>query len=402
MAGQPFTRQSPTAAMAVTAAPDSRAVAWLRYVLLLSLVALPLLQAALALNAIFIVFVAALMLDALGKMRVGVLLAIACLPLAIQYGWLGWLGWCLLLPRYRWMLDSTARATAVLGLLLGVALGRSSLAQAVGFTGIVAYCLFVLDSLPARESVGTDFKVPVLIQLALALLTFHLSGVTAGERFWFAINPNIDSIFLGALLAIVGANLLAFCSVVTLFRSRSGLLALMLRWLRFAPRPEHLVAVAVLPFLVVSTVTLLPSIVESMEGPARLLNLNDGSNAHRQTSLLSALVWIVENPEALFGATDLTRGIYLFYNGIFPHNAFLFSILNEGLLVFAALFWFVWSAYGRMRTAGRMMVLSLLLGLGFSDLGFDYVFIIAVISAGLLMDRRTTVAPRHQEVPHAG
>lgn len=374
------------------------AAAWLSWGVLLALTAMPLLHPVLGVNPMYAVFVLAVFLDALSRPRIGMLLALASLPVAIHLDWMGWVGWCLLLRRVGWLVDSPLRAAAMVCLWFGTYLARGSGLQAWVFCGIFGYCMLVLDALPACRQIRTAFSVPWLIQLALALLALLALDVSSGERFWFAVNPNIDSIFLGALLAVLGCELLGLFSVALLFRSRSGLLSVVLRALgflrfrRIEPRGIHLAWVAIAPFVVASAIEFLPQAAEVPEGPARLLAINDGSNVHRRGSLVSAITWIGENPDYLLGSDDRAKSLYLFYNDIFPHNAFAYSILNDGLLVFVAFLLFTWGAYNRIGPAGRLMVLSILAGVGFSDIGFDFEFVIATISAGLLMDRRERVS----------
>jgi hypothetical protein len=368
------------------------AAAWIRYGVLLALAAMPVLHPVLGLNPIYAVFVLAALLDALSRPRLSMLVVLAILPIAVRFDWMGWIGWCLLLPQFRWFVDSPRRAAAMLCLWFGVYLSRGYGLQAWIFCGIFGYCMFVLDSLPRRQEIRTSFSVPVLLQLALGILSLLVLEFSSTERFWFAVNPNIDSILVGALLAILGCELLGLFSVALLFRSRSGLLSVLFRFTRLKPRGIHLAVVAMIPFIVASIAEFLPRSADVPEGPARLLAINDGSNEHRRGSLVSAITWIGEHPHYLLGSDDQARGVYLFYNDIFPHNAFAFSIMNDGLLVFLAFLLFTWSAYDRMRPAGRLMVLSILAGVGFSDIGFDFEFVIAIISAGLLMDWRAKPA----------
>ena len=375
------------------------AVAWARYGVLLALAAMPLLHPVAGINPMYAVFVLALLLDALTRPRLGMLLALAVLPLAIRYDWMGWVGWCLLLARIRWIADSPARAAAMLCLWFGTYLGRGTGLQAWIFCGIFGYCMLVLGTLPRRQPVCTAFSVPVLLQVALGILSLAVLDVSWTERTWFAVNPNIDSIFVGALLAILGCELLGLFSVALLFRSRSGLLSVLLRFagfVRFKPRGIHLALVALVPFVLASAIEFLPRAADVPEGPARLLAVHDGSNEHRRGSLVSAITWIGENPEYLLGSGDQAKSVYLFYNDIFPHNAFVFSILNDGLLVFLAFLLFTCSAFVRMRRAGRLMVLSILAGVAFSDIGFDFEFVIATVGAGLLMDWRGRAREQRQ------
>lgn len=370
--------------------------AWVRWGMLLALAAMPVFHPVLGTNPIYLVFVAAVLLDALSRPRASMLLVIAFLPIAIHLDWMGWIGWGLLASRAGWFMESPRRAAALVCLWFGTYLGRGSGLQAWVFCGIFGYCMLVLDTRSSQPQVRTRFSMPVLLQLALALAALVALDVSSGERFTFAVNPNIDGIFVGAVLAILGCELLGLASVTLLFRSRSALLSVLLRLFRFRPRAIHLAWVAVAPFVVASAIELLPYASEAAEGPARLLSINDASNAHRRGSLVSAIAWIAENPEYLLGSNDKAKELYLFYNGIFPHNAFVYSILNDGLLVFAAFLLFTWSAFNRMRPPGRLMVLSILAGVGFSDIGFDYQFVIATIAAGLLMDWRAAGSAHNQ------
>lgn len=248
------------------------------------------------------------------------------------------------------------------------------------------YYYFVLLHLVPKARFDNVGSLPKLIAWT-AVIGLLLSDPFFSGRLTLAFNPNVDA----ALVAVVALSLssplsAALCTVV-LFRSRSVLLAVATALVPFTPRKIHFFQALLGPFFLQ---LILGVFFDSTKAPdagfQRLIPIVDQSAQHHSRSIAEGLYAIVTSPYLLLGNGESVNITYLQDYATFPHNAFLYSVLSNGLLYSLATLFLLFRLYSSSSPASGKLILSWLVFCGFSDIGLDFFFVAGVCAAAALIN----------------